>query len=48
LKEDQIHLTPFDEFDYTLPEALGTGHGVHNLTALIVLDAIRTQVMGYE
>ncbi len=48
LKEDQIHLTPYDEFDYTLPEALETGHGVHNLTALMVLEAIRTQVMQYE
>lgn len=48
LKEDQIHLTPFDEFDYTLPEALETGHGVHNLTALMVLEAIRTQVMQVE
>jgi hypothetical protein len=48
LKDDQIHLTPFDEFDYTLPEALSTGHGVHNLTALMVLDAIRTQVMQFQ
>jgi hypothetical protein len=45
LKEDLVHLTPFDEFDYTLPEALRRGHGVHNLTALMVLEAIRTQVM---
>jgi hypothetical protein len=45
LKEDQVHLTPFDEFDYTLPEAIQRGHGVHNLTALMVLEAIRTQVM---
>ena len=32
----------------TLPEALETGHGVHNLTALMVLEAIRTQVMQVE
>jgi hypothetical protein len=48
LKDDLIHLTPFDEFDYTSPEALGTGHGVHNLTALMVLEAIRSQVMQVE
>jgi hypothetical protein len=45
LKEDRVHLTPFDEFDYTMPEAMQRGHGVHNLTALMVLEAIRTQVM---
>ncbi len=45
LKEDNVHLTPFDEFDYSMPEAFNTGHGVHNLTALMVLDAVRTQIM---
>jgi hypothetical protein len=45
LIDDQVHLTPFDEFDYTMPEAMQQGHGVHNLTALMVLEAIRTQVM---
>jgi hypothetical protein len=45
LMEDNVHLTPYDEFDYTQPQAFVTGHGVHNLTALMVLDAIRTQIM---
>ncbi len=45
LREDNVHLTPFDEFDYTMPEALQRGHGVHNLTALMVLETIRSEVM---
>jgi len=47
LTEDLVHLTPFDEYDYTMPEAMQKGHGVHNLTALMVLEAIRTQVMQF-
>jgi hypothetical protein len=47
LTEDLVHLTPFDEYDYTMPEAMQKGHGVHNLTALMVLESIRTQVMQF-
>ena len=43
LQEDNIHLTVFVEYDYTMPEALQLGHGAHNLTALMVLDAIREE-----
>jgi hypothetical protein len=39
--DDQIHLTPFTENDYTLPEAFETGHGLHNLTGLMALNAVR-------
>ena len=44
LQEDQVHLTVFVENDYTMPEAFDTGHGVHNLTGLMMLDAIRQAV----
>lgn len=44
LQEDQVHLTVFVENDYTMPEAYETGHGVHNLTGLMMLDAIRLAV----
>jgi len=44
LTEDQVHLTVFPENDYTLPEAYQTGHGVHNLTGLMVLEAIRAAI----
>lgn len=40
LQEDQVHLTVFVEHDYTMPEAFQLGHGVHNLTALLVLEAL--------
>jgi hypothetical protein len=41
LQEDSVHLTVFPENDYTMPEAYQLGHGVHNLTALMMLDALR-------
>jgi hypothetical protein len=40
LGPDGVHLTGFYEHDYTLPRGLQRGHGVQNLTALIVLDKI--------
>jgi hypothetical protein len=46
LQEDNVHLTVFPENDYTLPEAYQLGHGVHNLTALMMLDALRQIVSG--
>jgi hypothetical protein len=44
LMEDQVHLTVFVENDYTMPEAYQTGTGVHNLTGLMVLDAVRQAI----
>lgn len=45
LSEDQVHLTVFVENDYTMPEAFQTGTGVHNLTGLMALDAVRRAIM---
>jgi hypothetical protein len=45
LKDDKIHLTVFVENDYNLPEAFQTGTGVHNLTGLMALDAVRQAIM---
>jgi len=45
LDTDNVHLTTFYSHDYTQPEAFQSGHAVHNLTALIVLDRIRTEIM---
>jgi hypothetical protein len=46
LQEDGVHLTVFPENDYNMPEAYQLGHGAHNLTALMMLDAIRQIVSG--
>jgi hypothetical protein len=40
LGSDGVHLTSFYQHDYTLPQAFQRGHGVQNLTALILLDKI--------
>ncbi len=40
LGQDGVHLTGFYQHDYTLPQAFQRGHGVQNLTALIVLNQI--------
>ena len=45
LYENDVHLTIYYAHDYTSPTALQRGHGVHNLTALMVLDAIRREVI---
>jgi hypothetical protein len=37
---DGVHLTLFLQNDWRLPQGFSTGHGLHNLTALIMLDAI--------
>jgi hypothetical protein len=45
LYEDDVHMTIFYPHDYTQARALETGHGVHNLTALMVLETILREVM---
>lgn len=45
LREDNVHLTQFAPYDYTLPEAMGHGHIVHNLVVLMMLDQIRQKVL---
>jgi hypothetical protein len=37
---DGVHLTSYYSHDYTSPEAFTRGYGVHNLTALMALDAV--------
>lgn len=40
LGEDEVHMTFFDPYDYTMPRAYETGYGMLNLTALMMLDAV--------
>jgi len=44
LRDDQVHLTVSPNADYTQPDALQTGHGVHNLVTLMMLEEIRRVV----
>lgn len=44
LTNDNVHMTTFFAHDWTSPVAFERGHGVHNLTALMMLDAI-TQII---
>ena len=44
LDADGVHLTTFYAHDYTSPVAFQRGHGVHNLTALIALDAVWREI----
>ncbi len=37
-------MTTFYAHDYTLPEAFQRGHSAHNLTALIVLARIQSEI----
>jgi len=45
LDVDAVHLTTFYAHDYTSLTAYQRGHGVHNLSALIVLDAIWNEII---
>lgn len=40
LQEDGVHLTIYYAHDYTSSTAYQRGHSLHNLTALLVLDAV--------
>jgi hypothetical protein len=40
LDQDGVHLSAFYAHDYTQALAYQRGHGIHNLTALIALDAV--------
>ena len=42
---DNVHLNTFYAHDYSSPTAFQRGHSVHNLTALMMLDAIMNQVI---
>jgi hypothetical protein len=39
LGKDHVHLTFFFPYDWQLEDGFETGHGLHNLSALIMLDA---------
>jgi hypothetical protein len=41
---DNVHLTLYDQYDYTVERALQRGYGVYNLTALMILDAVRQEI----
>jgi len=41
LGADNVHMTTFFAHDWNLPNAYTTGVGVHNITALMVLDKLR-------
>lgn len=45
LDVDNVHLTTFYAHDYTSPLAMQRGHAMHNLTALVVLDAIWNELV---
>lgn len=45
LDVDGVHMNTFYAHDYTQPEAFQRGHAMHNLTALLMLDAILNQVI---
>jgi hypothetical protein len=40
MRPDGVHLTYFPSLDYTQPDALQTGYGLHNLSALMTLYEI--------
>ena len=45
LDVDNVHLTTFYAHDYTSPTAFQRGHSMHNLTALMALDAVLREVI---
>lgn len=42
--EDEVHLTLFDQYDYTLEKAFERGYGLYNLTALMALEEVREEM----
>lgn len=42
---DEVHLTLFDQYDYTSPTAFERGYGMYNLSALMMLEAIRQEML---
>ena len=48
LGPDRIHLTLSTNNDYTQPQTFQLGYPVSDLTALLMLDALLTQVIEYE
>jgi hypothetical protein len=48
LDQDNVHMVPASSHDYTLPQTLESGDALHSLTALMMLDALRTEVLQPE
>ncbi len=46
LDKDNVHMYPASSHDYTLPQTFESGDAMHSLTALMMLDAIRTETQG--
>jgi len=40
LGDDKVHMTSFNKVDYSQPALFKSGHAMHNLAALIALDAV--------
>jgi hypothetical protein len=40
LGNDMVHMTSFNKVDYSQPALFRSGHAMHNLAALISLDAV--------
>lgn len=47
LGNDNVHMTSFYAHDWTQPQALRTGHGVHSLTALMALESVMETIGVY-
>ena len=45
LDKDNVHMYPASSHDYTLPQTFESGDAMHSLTALMMLDAIRREVL---
>ncbi len=45
LDKDNVHMYPASSHDYTLPQTFESGDAMHSLTALMMLDALRTEAL---
>ena len=45
LGNDKVHMTVYEQYDYTLPKAFQRGYGLYNLSALMMLDTIRQAIL---
>ena len=45
LEGDGAHMTTFYAHDWSQPQAFQTGHGVHTMGGLMMLDAIHREVL---
>ncbi len=45
LSSDNVHLTYLEPLDYTNPDIFTMGYPVHNLASLMILDAVRREII---